>query len=133
MTRRRWAFFALQVVLLVLIAWFVYRRLAPELGALSRQDLTRYRPALAPLVVSTVLILSVNLLHALIWRRVTAVLGGKPVPLRAGMHAYFVSSLGRYLPGKVWQIAGLAILAQRAGISPVAATAASLLGQLAFM
>jgi uncharacterized membrane protein YbhN (UPF0104 family) len=35
---------------------------------------------------------------------------------------WLVSNLGRYLPGKVWSIAGLAVLASRAGVKSWAAT-----------
>jgi uncharacterized membrane protein YbhN (UPF0104 family) len=38
----------------------------------------------------------------------------------------YVSSLGRYLPGKVWGVAGLAVLAQRAGVSGWAAAGSAL-------
>src|SRR5688572_25618850 len=72
-------------------------------------------------------------IHALVWRRITIALGNQPFALRPAMRVYFVSGLGRYIPGKLWQIASMAVLAQRAGVSAVAATAASLLGQLGFM
>jgi uncharacterized membrane protein YbhN (UPF0104 family) len=49
------------------------------------------------------------------------------------MRIYFVSSLGRYLPGKLWQVAGLGVLAQREGFSAAGAIAASLVAQLAFL
>ena len=40
-----------------------------------------------------------------------------------------VSNLGKYLPGKVWAIAGMALMARQAGVSPAAATgSASALG-----
>jgi uncharacterized membrane protein YbhN (UPF0104 family) len=40
-----------------------------------------------------------------------------------------VSNLGKYIPGKVWAIAGMAIMAQRAGAAPWAATASAILMQ----
>jgi hypothetical protein len=39
----------------------------------------------------------------------------------------FVSNLGKYLPGKVWQIAAMAVMAKQRGVSPIAATGSSLL------
>jgi hypothetical protein len=39
----------------------------------------------------------------------------------------FVSNLGKYLPGKVWQIAAMGVMAKQQGVSPVAATSSSLL------
>jgi len=40
-----------------------------------------------------------------------------------------VANLGRYIPGKVWQIAGLAYLAKREGVQASVATGAAILGQ----
>jgi len=40
-----------------------------------------------------------------------------------------VANLGRYVPGKVWQIAGLAYLAKREGVQASVATGAAVLGQ----
>jgi uncharacterized membrane protein YbhN (UPF0104 family) len=123
----------LQLVLLLVVGWGIYDAFAPRLRELNWNDLARYRPAVLPLVVSTALLLTVYAMHALIWRRITEALGNRPVELRSAMHVYFVSGLGRYLPGKLWQIAGMAVLAQRFGIPPLAATAASLLAQLGFL
>ncbi len=43
---------------------------------------------------------------------------------------WFVSSLGKYVPGKVWSIGAMALLAKEAGASPVAATGSSIIMQL---
>lgn len=40
-----------------------------------------------------------------------------------------VSSLGKYLPGKVWAIAGMALMAQRAGVAPWAAVGSAVILQ----
>jgi hypothetical protein len=41
-----------------------------------------------------------------------------------------LSSLGKYIPGKVWSIAGMAVMAQREGISGAAATGSAIIMQL---
>src|SRR6185312_15169699 len=41
-----------------------------------------------------------------------------------------VSSLGKYLPGKVWAVAGMALMAQRVGIAPWAATGSAVVLQV---
>lgn len=46
---------------------------------------------------------------------------------------FFVSNLARYVPGAVWQFAGLAALASAAGASPAAATLGVLLQQLVLL
>lgn len=55
---------------------------------------------------------------------------GEPIGPRDALRLWFTSNLARYVPGKVWQITGLAYLARRQGISPVHAVGASLLLQL---
>jgi hypothetical protein len=41
-----------------------------------------------------------------------------------------VSNLGKYLPGKVWAIAGMALMARQAGVSPGAATGSAVILQV---
>ena len=47
-----------------------------------------------------------------------------------GVRIWTVSNLGRYIPGKVWSIGALSVLAQRVGVSGVAAASAAILGTL---
>jgi glycosyltransferase 2 family protein len=124
---------ALQAALLLAIAWGIYRVLAPELSRLSWEDVTRWRPSAAPLIGSFLLLVGVYVAHALLWRRIMADLQiGRPSRATT-LRVYFLASLGRYLPGKLWQLAGLAVLAGRAGLPPGRATAASILGQFGFL
>lgn len=122
-----------QVVLIVLVSYGIVRALAPELSKVSLQDFAQWRPRTGPLAVSLLMLIAVYLAHCMLWRHITTRLGGIKPGLKSALRIYFVSSLGRYLPGKLWQIAGLAVLAQKAGISAVAATAASLVAQFAFL
>ncbi len=41
-----------------------------------------------------------------------------------------ISSLGKYIPGKVWSIAGMAMMAQKRGVSGTAATGSAVIMQL---
>lgn len=133
MTARRFGLRVLQAGLFVLIGWLVYRRLAPEFRQLSTEDLLRFRPSASLLLLSTAILTGVNLMHALIWRAITVALTGTSVSIRSAMRIYFISSLGRYVPGFVWKLAGTAMLAQREGVSAVGATSAVLVGQLALL
>jgi uncharacterized membrane protein YbhN (UPF0104 family) len=56
-------------------------------------------------------------------------LGGPALPKLDVVRIFMIANLGRYIPGKVWQIAGLAALAKRHGVPPVIATGAAVLGQ----
>jgi len=124
---------ALKALLLVLVVWGIYRALGPSIRQLTWQDLTRWRPAILPLLASFVLLLAVYIAHGLLWRRIMADLAiGRPTAAVA-LRVYFLSSLGRYVPGKLWQLAGLAVLARRVGLPPGPAAAAAVLGQFGFL
>jgi glycosyltransferase 2 family protein len=62
------------------------------------------------------------------WRRVVLSMGERLAFFQA-MRIWFLASLGKYVPGKVWAVAGAAILAQRAGVDPSAAVAGALVLQ----
>jgi hypothetical protein len=77
-----------------------------------------------PLAASFTLLVGVYIAHALLWRRIMSDLQIARPTVRATLRVYFLASLGRYLPGKVWQLAGLAVLAGRAGMPAGSAAAA---------
>jgi len=64
----------------------------------------------------------------LAWRRLVTA-WGQAMPLRSATRIWIVSSLGKYLPGKVWAIAGMAVMAGQAGVAPWVATGAAVLNQ----
>ena len=123
----------LQVALVVLIAWLVWRSLAPELARVTLQDFLQWKPSTAPLLLSLLLLLGMYSAHALLWRRISTDLNAPRASLRTTFRVYFLASLGRYVPGKVWQLAGLAVLAQRAGLPPGTSMAAAVFAQFAFL
>ncbi len=51
------------------------------------------------------------------------------MPVWTTIRVFMVANLGRYVPGKVWQIAGLAYLAKREDVQAGVATGAAILGQ----
>lgn len=117
----------------VLIIWFIYDRLAPDISRLSWAEVIAQRPAVGPLLMSLVILLAAQLLHAFLWRRIAVDLGSPTASARSVLHIYFVSSLARYVPGKVWQIAGVAVLAARFGMAAGRAVAASIIAQVVFL
>jgi len=62
------------------------------------------------------------------WRRVLLSMGQRLAFMPAA-RIWFLASLGKYVPGKVWAVAGAAVLAQRAGVDPSAAVAGALVLQ----
>lgn len=59
------------------------------------------------------------------WRQIVVAWGGK-LSWPAAARIWFISNLGRYIPGKVWQIGAMGALAQEAGVSSTAAVGSAL-------
>ena len=102
---------------------------------LGLDDLRSVDPALLwspdPVLLagSCVLLLLGYFISAGLWGRIVMDLGGPAVPVREAVRLFMIANLGRYVPGKVWQIAGLAVLARRRGVPAATATGAAVLGQ----
>ena len=107
--------------------------LAPELGRISIEDLANYPPDVAQLFVATLLLLMFSAMHAWLWRAITFAFDAQKVHFRTALYILFVGGLGRYIPGKVWQVAGIAWLSQRSGVSAIAASTASIVAQFIFI
>ncbi|HDY87026.1 MAG TPA: flippase-like domain-containing protein [bacterium] len=45
-------------------------------------------------------------------------------------HIYYIGNLGRYIPGKIWALAGMAYMAEKAGIPSSSAGAAAIFAQV---
>jgi hypothetical protein len=63
------------------------------------------------------------------WRRVVLSMG-ETLAFFTAARIWFLASLGKYIPGKVWAVAGAAVLAQRAGVDPSVAVAGALVLQV---
>jgi hypothetical protein len=63
------------------------------------------------------------------WRQ-TVIAWGARIGWGAATRIWFISNLGKYVPGKVWQIGAMGALAQEAGVSGVAAVGSSLVVNL---
>lgn len=122
-----------QVLLIAAVSYGIVRALAPELGKVTTRDFVEWKPDALLLFVALMMLVGVFMAHCLLWRQITTRLGGFKPGVKSSLRMYFVAGLGRYIPGKLWQIAGLAVLAQKAGVSPVAATAALVAAQFAFL
>lgn len=109
------------------ILWFAARSLLRNWHELEAQRLAwRVEPArllLAALVVWTMYALLVSA-----WRAMLAAWGER-LDWWTAARIWTVSNLGKYLPGKVWAIAGMALMARRAGVSPAAATGSAVILQ----
>ncbi len=78
---------------------------------------------------ATVIVFLTYLLLIETWRRI--LVGWKAsLPFGTAARIWFVSNLGKYLPGKVWSIAAMSVMAREHGVSPMAAAGSSVLIQL---
>jgi hypothetical protein len=119
----------LQLLVTGVVTWFIIRTVGLSLDELESLDLSRWRIRWAWLFLSSVLLLLAYLYLASLWGLMVRDLGGPPLGVVESLRVWFTANLGRYLPGKVWQVAGLAYLAGREGVTAATATASALLGQ----
>ncbi len=70
------------------------------------------------LIIAFSLMLSASAFYAYLWKLILERLG-TPLSYRKSYRIFFLSQLGRYLPGKVWGILGLVYLSQKEGVSKV--------------
>ncbi len=126
MDRSKWRW--LQTAAGLVILYFIGNELREKWATASAQPINwrlRWEFIVASMLVTW-------MMYALLiwgWR---AVLHGWRQWLRAvdAARIWTVSSLGKYIPGKVWSIAGMAVMAEQSGVSGVAATSSAVVMQL---
>jgi uncharacterized membrane protein YbhN (UPF0104 family) len=119
----------LKVALTVLVSVFIVRSVGIDLEALRTMEAGGWSPAPLPLVGSVLVLLLGYAWSATLWGRMVRELGGPSLPRRTSVPLFLVANLGRYVPGKVLQIAGLTFLARERGVPPGIAAGAAVLGQ----
>jgi uncharacterized membrane protein YbhN (UPF0104 family) len=70
------------------------------------------------LLIAFSLMLLATAFYAYLWKLILEGLG-TPLSYRKSYRIFFLSQLGRYLPGKVWSVLGLVYLSQKEGVSKV--------------
>ncbi|HEV8600113.1 MAG TPA: lysylphosphatidylglycerol synthase domain-containing protein [Gemmatimonadales bacterium] len=86
------------------------------------------------ILASLALVLATYALLVEAWRRMLGGWGvgsgGSGLGWPDAARIWVLSSLGKYLPGKIWALAGMAVLAKRRGVPPWTATASAVLLQI---
>jgi len=111
------------------VTWFIVDRVGLDWTEFQQLDPAAWQPHPIALAASCALLLLAMFMNAALWARVVRDLGGAHIPVKQAIPLFMIANLGRYVPGKVWQIAGLAALASARGVRPITATGAALLGQ----
>lgn len=127
--RARIAFRAAQVVFLVAAFALVGAALVRQWDTLS-PELTGGHADVGGIGLATLLVAASYAVLIYTWRQ-TLHRFGERLRIADAARIWFISNLGRYLPGKIWQIAAMGAMATDAGVSPVAATLASLVVNVA--
>lgn len=109
------------------ILWFAGRSLARNWHDLASQPLA-WRIDPVRLILAALTVWAMYALLVTAWRVMLSAWGERLDGWTAG-RIWTVSNLGKYLPGKVWAIAGMALMAREAGVSPGAATGSAVILQ----
>jgi hypothetical protein len=122
---------AAQAAVTLLVLGFVFRALRAQWGEFRSVQLT-VRLAPAWIALSVLIVLSTYLIQIESWRRVLAG-WGQHLPYRSAARIWCLANLGRYVPGKIWTVAGMVVMVQRAGVESWAAAGSAVVMQaLAF-
>jgi uncharacterized membrane protein YbhN (UPF0104 family) len=117
--------------LLALVGWFVARTFIDRWEEFRTYPLDlQADPRL--LVLAALVVWSGYAALIAGWRGVLQGWNETLAPWQAG-RIWALSSLGKYIPGKIWAVAGMVVMAQRAGVRPVAAAGSALVMQLLAM
>lgn len=126
---RRWLRYAVQAVLTLAVTAFVFDRVGLVAADFAAIDPGRWQVDVPQIVGSIVTLAAGYGFSAWLWARMVAEMGGPRLPIDTALRVYMVANLGRYVPGKVLQIAGLAWLARREGVAPGTSMGAAVVGQ----
>ncbi len=111
------------VAVVLLIFGFLARTLYLDWGEIVAYD---WDFDYFALIVAFSLMLSATALYAYLWKMILGRLGA-PLSYRDSYRIFFLSQLGRYIPGKVWSILGLVYLTEKKGVSKVISGASVML------
>ena len=126
-TPRTWWRVAQAVLLLALFA-FIARAVAEQRDAL-RETAANLEVHWGGIAGASALVLLTYAALVQSWRLLVAG-WGSTLSYPAAVRIWTIANLGRYIPGKVWSVGALVVLAQREGVNAVAATGAAMLGTL---
>ena len=119
-----------KLVATVLVTWFIFRRLGVSFDEVRALDVEDFRPSAVPILAGTAILLVGHVYAGWMWARMARDFGAPPVPPLRAFAVFMAANLGRYVPGKFWQILGLAYLARGESMSAGAATASAILGHI---
>jgi hypothetical protein len=125
---RRKLFLAAQWIFAAAVVWAAVRSLRGQWSA-ATDRLATLSVGWSWIAAATVVVFLTYLLLIETWRRILT--GWQAyLPFGVASRIWFVSNLGKYLPGKIWSIAAMSVMAREHAVSPMAAASSSILLQL---
>ena len=121
-------FTAAQWLLAVAIVWYAASALGGQ-WAEAGERLASIRPQWMWIAAATALVVATYVLLIETWRRVV-VATGERLSFSNAARIWFVSNLGKYVPGKIWSIAAMTMMARESSVSAGAAAGSSILVQI---
>ena len=125
---RRSAFLAAQWLFAAIIVWSAVRALNGQ-WRLTADRLAALDIGWTWIGAATLIVL---LTYALLieTRRRVILAAGETLSFTTAARIWFISNLGKYVPGKVWSIAAMTVMARNESVSPMTAAGSSVLIQL---
>ena len=127
----RKVFLAAQLVFAAAVVWFAVHTLAGQWRDVDQQTLALH-PRWTPIALSCLMVLATYALLIEMWRTIMRAWGAE-IGYREAARIWFISSFGKYIPGKIWGLTAMGAMAQRAGVSPLIATGSSVLSYLLYI
>ena len=115
----------LKYFLICLIFYFLFKSLISNWGQIDKLEI---KLNYSYVIYSLIAVMAAWVVSAWSWGRVLSAFNYK-IPYRDVFIIYFKANLGKYLPGKVWQIIGSAYYAAGHGVPEGIAITTSLIGQ----
>lgn len=113
----------MQIALTLALTWFAGWQLWRQWSHASRADL-RLDVHIGWLLAASLLVFATYLVLIETWRQVLRRLGAR-VPFGAAARVWFASSLGKYIPGKIWTVSAMVVMIGEQGVPiPVAGASA---------
>jgi hypothetical protein len=107
---------------------YVGRNLGQGLRDLRSQPMPD-NPQWGMIALSGALFLVAHAVLVETWRSVLACWDAR-LPFWSAARVWSVSNLGKYVPGKIWQIGAMSAMSRELGVSPIAASGSAILGTL---
>lgn len=126
--RKRLAFIAAQWVFAAAVVWFAARALRGQWSE-AGERLRSLSPDWGWILIATAIVVATYIVLIETWRRVINA-SGERLSFSDAARIWFISNLGKYVPGKIWSIAAMSMMAQRSNVSAGVAAGSSIIVQL---